>query len=164
MICREWVWKGWTLVTEQRSSCGFYGSSYEGGLGVTDKTFPQCNLWGVRPRTSSEERSILPLLPFVGFLPHGAPPSPWLSFPFILVFSSLSMSTCKFYFLGYRPVLSIDTQSGWGWLEKLNSMVWSMGLSDAGFYTTVLAAFSFVLSCPCTEFVLFFRRFVRCRA
>ena len=60
--------KGWTLVTGQRSNRGFYGSSYEGGPGVTDKTFLQCDLWGFCPRTLSEELSVLLILPLLGLL------------------------------------------------------------------------------------------------
>ena len=101
--------KGWTLVTGQWSSRGFYGSSYEGGLGVTDKTFPQYNLWGFGPQTPSEEFSVLLILPFLGLHPLRDPFPPWFFFPFILVVTSLAMSTCKFYLLGWRLVLSAHT-------------------------------------------------------
>ena len=101
--------KGWTLVTGQRSSRSFQGSSYEGGPGLTGKTFLQCNLWGFCPRTPSEELSVLLITPILGPFPLGRPPPPWFFFPFILVVTFLSMSTCKFYFLGQRLVLSAHT-------------------------------------------------------
>ena len=101
--------KDWTLVTGQRSGRGFYGSSYEGGLGVTDKTVSQCILWGFCPWTPSEELSVLLILPFLGLLPLGDPFPPWFFFPFILVVTFLSMFTCKFHFLGWRLVLLAHT-------------------------------------------------------
>ena len=70
--------KGWTLVTGQWSSRGFYGSSYESGSGVTDKTFLQCDLWGFCPLTPSEELSVLLLLPLLG----PSPLSPLVFLPF----------------------------------------------------------------------------------
>ena len=60
--------KGLTLVTGQRFSDGFYGSLYEGGPGVTDKTFFRCDLWGFCHRTPSEELSVLLILPLLGLL------------------------------------------------------------------------------------------------
>ena len=73
--------KGLTLVTGQQSNRGFYGSSYEGGPGVNDKTFLQCGLWGFCPRTPSEEFSVLLILHFLGLLPLGSP-SPLVRLPF----------------------------------------------------------------------------------
>ena len=68
---------------------------------------------------------------------------PSLSFPFILMFTSHSSSTCQFFLVwgNYSSYQSIR-QSGW---EKLDSIVWSMGLSGAGLLIMVLAALSFVL-------------------
>ena len=74
--------KGLTLVIGQWSSRGFYRSSYEGGPGVTDKTFLQCDLWGFCPRIPFEELSVLFVLPFPGPLPLGALLSPLVLLPF----------------------------------------------------------------------------------
>ena len=64
--------KGLTLVIGQRSSRGFYGSSYEGGPSVTDKTFLQCDLWSFCPQIPSEELSVILVLPFLRTSPSRA--------------------------------------------------------------------------------------------
>ena len=56
------------MVTGQWSNYGFYGNLYEGGPGVTSKTFLRCGLWGFGPRTPSEELSVLLILPLLGLL------------------------------------------------------------------------------------------------
>ena len=68
--------KGLTLVIGQRSSRGFYGSSYEGGPGVADKTLFRFDLWCFCPRTPAEELSVLPILPLLGLIPLGGGKSP----------------------------------------------------------------------------------------
>ena len=67
--------------------------------------------------------------------------SPFSSFPspFILVFDFPSSSTCQFLLVwGNYSSYQSSRQSGW---EKLDSMVWGMGLSGAGLHVMVLAAF-----------------------
>ena len=69
-------------------------------------------------------------------------------FPFILVFNSPFSPTCQFLLVwGSYSSYQSSHQSGW---EKLDSMVWGMGLSGAGFHVIVLAAFSLI----CTVLVL----------
>ena len=98
------------MVTGQRFSRGFYGSLYEGEPGVSSKTFLWCGLSGFSPQTPSEELSVLLVLLFLGLLRLGdCPFFYWFSFSFILVFTLLPMSTCKFHFLGWRLVLSAHT-------------------------------------------------------
>ena len=71
-----------------------------------------------------------------------SPPFSWLLSPFfILAFPLSYASTCRFRFLGLVLVFSAHTQSGWGWLQKLNSMVKSMDLSGAEYLIAVLVAF-----------------------
>ena len=88
------------------------------------------------------------------------PPSCLSSFSLLYkYFLPVPLPRVSFFFLWgrYSSYQSIR-QSGW---EKLDSMVWSMGLSGTGLHIMVLAVFSLVLLlyCSCIEFVLFFRRF-----
>ena len=79
---------------------------------------------------------------FFSFLSPGPPHFSSL-FPFILVFNSPSSSTCQFLIVwGNYSSYQSSRQSGW---EKLDSMVWGMGLSGAGLHVMVLAAFSLEL-------------------
>ena len=60
-----------------------------------------------------------------------------LTFPFILAFTPLPTSTCRFNFPGLILVPSAHTQSGWGWLKKLKSIA----LTDSEYLMAVMAAF-----------------------
>ena len=99
----------------------------------TDMVWKVC-LLGLSPRSVS-------FSPFFFFM--GSPLSFSPSFPFILVFTSCSSSTCQFLLVwGNYSSYQFSRQSVW---EKLGSMVWGMGLSGAGLHVMVLAAFLLVL-------------------
>ena len=76
-------------------------------------------------------------------------------FPFILVFTSLSSSTCQFLLIwgGYSSYQS-SRQSGW---EKLDSMVWVWVCQALG--STLRCWQLSPVCCSYTESVLFFRHF-----
>ena len=128
-----------TLDTGQWSGPGFMRAHTKVGLAWIAELYINIawRIWllGLIPRSIS-------FSPFFSvFL--GSPPLSQLSFPFILVSPSRSSPTCQFFLVwsSYSSYQSIR-QSGW---EKLDSMVWSMGLSGAGLHIMVLAAFSLVL-------------------
>ena len=136
--------KGLPLVAEQRSGPDFMRAHIKVGLAWIAKPYINVawRVWllGLSPRSIA----FSPFFFFVGsFYP---PPLSQLSFPFILVFTSRSSSTCQFFLFGVmtRPINPYIRVVGGGW-EKLHSMVWSMGLSGAGLHITVLAAFFLVL-------------------
>ena len=116
----------------------------------------------LRPRPKS---FLILLFSFLGL--HGpgedlSPPSSWLlPSPFILTFPLSYASTCRFRFLGLVFVFSTHTQSGWGWLLKLKSMVKSMNLLGAEYLITVLTAF--YLDCSYIVLALSFRNALGCR-
>ena len=95
-------------------------------------------LLGINPRSST----FSPFFLLLSLLFPG--PSLFSSlFPFILAFNSLSSPTCQFFRVwGNYSSYQSSRRSGW---EKLDSIVWGMGLSDVGLYVMVLAAFSLVL-------------------
>ena len=142
MICREWVWKGLPLGAGQRTGPGFMRAYTKVGLDYIAEPYIDVvwKVWllGISPRSITFSPF---LLPFSSFFLRGLFFSSL--FPFILVFTSLSSSTCQFLLIwgNYSSYQSIR-QSSW---EKLDSMVWSMGLLGAGLHIMVLAAFSFVL-------------------
>ena len=138
IICRAWVWKGLPLGAGLRSGPDFMRAHIKVGSDCIAKPYIDIvwRVWllGIIPR------SII----FSPFFPlFSNPLLPSLSIPFILMFTSHSSSTCQF-FLVWGNYLSYQSIRQGGW-EKLDSMIWSMGLSGAGLRIMVLAAFSLVL-------------------
>ena len=92
------------------------------------------------------------------------PPLSQLSFPFILVFTSRSSPTCQFFpFFGVSIVLPIHTSEwlgvvGESWIA--GSGVWACQVLGSTLWCGQLS----LLYCSCIEFVIYFRRFVRCWA
>ena len=83
MICRKWAWKAgpWSQVSSL--VVVFYGSLYMCGLGLTNSAFHCCRLKDLSPRTTFEEHSILPFLPFIRFSPPSGDPFSLRSLSFL---------------------------------------------------------------------------------
>ena len=112
MICREWIWKGRTLVIRRRFSHVSHASSYEDKFGLYSQALHRSSLKGWTPRTQSKGNYILTILPFL----LDPPLLSQLLFPFIQVFLSRSSPTCQFFLpLGQVLILSIYTPE---WLGK----------------------------------------------
>ena len=147
-------------------SHGFHGNRTRMNLAYLTRLFPG-TAW-VAPVLRPRPRSFLILLfsffraPRFGRRYVPPPPPFWLlPPPFILAFPLSYTSTCRSHFLRLVLVFSGHTQSGWGWLLKLKSVVKSMDLSGAEYLIEVLAAF--YLGRFYTVLALSFRSALGCR-
>ena len=163
MICRKWVWKKACYWVLGRGLIRIFMEAHvEVNLACRAKPYMD-GVWkvcllGLSP--SSISSSPAGNCVCKGFPLWASPFLQWYSSPFILVFSPVLHIRVSFSLFGVVTRLINPHVRVIG--EELDSMVWVWVCQAMG--STLRCWQHFPWCCSCAESVLFFGRFVRCRA